>query len=135
MQTSFTLIARIVSDVRSVTVSTDGSAYFVETSAATRPTRTLRQAVQLARDEIGHFLVVAERTKAPWGLYVSVGNVCAFYGDAPPNVPRARGAPLPPDELINRIRAEYQAGGPVAALQNAIRIIETYLGRSQRTAA
>jgi hypothetical protein len=89
----------------------------------------------MARDEIGHFLVGAERTKTPWGLYVSMANVCAFYGDAPPNVPRGAEAPLPPDELINRIRAEYKAGGPIAALQNAIRIIEAYLGRGQRVAA
>lgn len=135
MQTLFTLIARIVADVRTVTVSSDGTTYFVNSSAGTRTVRTLRQALRLARDELGHFLVNAERTKAPWGLYVSVANVCAFYGEAPPNVPRGGGAPLPPDELINRIRAEYKAGGPIAALQNAIRIVEAYLGRGARAAA
>jgi hypothetical protein len=67
--------------------------------------------------------------------HLSVANVCTFYGDVPPSVPRAGGAPLPPNELVNRIRDEYKEGGPIAALQNAIRIIEAYLGRGQRAAA
>jgi hypothetical protein len=135
MQTLFTLVARIVAEVRTVTVTSDGSNYIITTETATRAARSLRDAIRLARDEIGNFLVSAERTKAPWGLYLSVANVCTFYGDAPPSVPRAGGAPLPPDELINRIRDEYKQGGPVSALQNAIRIVEAYLGRRQRAAA
>jgi hypothetical protein len=135
MQTLFTLIARIVGEVRTVTVTSDGSGYIVASGAARRPARTLRQAIQLAREEVGTFLVSAERTKAPWGLYLSVAGVCTFYGDAPPNVPRVASAPLPQDELISRIRDEYKKGGPIAALQNAIRIIEAYLGRGHRAAA
>jgi hypothetical protein len=135
MHNLFTLIARIVGDVRTVTVTSDGMTYIVTTATATQQVRTLRQAIQLAREEIGNFLVSAERTKAPWGLYLSVANVCTFYGDTPPRVPRAGGAPLPPDELINRIREEYKKGGPIAALQNAIRIIEAYLGRRGHRAA
>jgi len=136
MQILFTLIARTVIEVRSVTVSSDGKNYFVKTDSGTRPLRTLRQAVHLARDELGHFLAPIERANAPWGLYVSVAGVAAFYGELQPNVPRSGGAPLPPGELINRIRDDYKPGdGPLAALGNAIKIIEAYLGRRHRAAA
>jgi hypothetical protein len=136
MQILFTLIARTVIEVRTVTVTSDGTNYFVKTDSGTRPVRTLRQAVHFAREEIGHFLAPIERAQGPWGLYVSVAGVAAFYGELQPNVPRSGGPPLPPGELINRIRDDYRPGdGPLAALRNAIRIIEAYLGRGHRAAA
>jgi hypothetical protein len=132
----FTLIARNVVEVRTVTASSDGTTFFVETEAGTRHARTLQQAVHLARDDLGHFLAPIERSKAQWGLYVSVAGVAAFYGELQPNVPRSGGAPLPPGELINRIRDDYKPGdGPLAALRNATKIIGAYLGRRHRAAA
>jgi hypothetical protein len=136
MQILFTLIARTIVEVRTVTVLSDGTHYIVRTDSGTRPARTLRQAIQFARDDIGRFLAPTERTKALWGLYVSVAAVAAFYGDLQPNVPRGGGPPLAPDELINRIRDDYKAGdGPLAALRNAIKVIEGYVGRKHRAAA
>jgi hypothetical protein len=135
MQTLFTFMARVLAGVRSVTVTTDGANFYVRCEAGIRPAPTQRDAIRLARDEIGHLLSCAERTSAPWGLYVSIDQVCAFYGDAPPAILRGNGSPLPPSEPINKIRSEYRQGGPIAALQNAIRIVEAYLGSGRRRAA
>ena len=136
MQILFTLIARTVVEVRTVTVSSDGMNFFVKTDAGKRPVRTLMQALRAARDVLGPFLVPIDWATTPWGLYVSVAGVAAFYGELQPNVPRSSGAPLPPDELITRIRDDYKPGdGPIAALSNAIKIVEVYLLRRHRVAA
>lgn len=135
MQILFTLIARTVIEARTLTVSSDGMNFFVKTGSGTRPVRTLQQALHAARDQLGPFFVPIDHAKTSWGLYVSVAGVAAFYGELQPNVTRSS-APLPPGELITHIRDDYEPGdGPLAALRNAIKIVEAYLRRGHRAAA
>jgi len=64
----------------------------------------------------------------PWGLRVSVGAVSAVYGEFPgfPGSPSAVDRSSP----VVRIRSQWHDGqGPLAALENALRIVEAYAGR------
>lgn len=92
--------------------------------------RSLGDAVRLAAREIGLFLQRAERQAAPWGLHVSVGQVAAVYGCWPPLMgPPADARPRP--SLIARIRRLWRdTDGPLAALDNACKIIEAYSARA-----
>jgi len=93
--------------------------------------RSLGEAVRLAAREIGLFLQRAENQSVPWGLHVSAGQAAAVYGCWPPLMgPPVDARPRP--SLIARIRRLWRDGdGPIAALDNACKIIDAYTARAR----
>jgi hypothetical protein len=90
--------------------------------------------VHIARQDMGEFLLPAERRGRPWGLRVEVGGVQAVYGEWPLLPGRADGRR--DNSPVTRIRSRWHDGsGPLSALENACEIIKSYLGSSGRAAA
>jgi hypothetical protein len=133
MQDVFTLIAQVLGQQRSVVARSDGYGFSVTTESGTRSARTLRGAIQIAREDLGRYLARAWRRGLPWGLYVSVASAQAVYGDWP-LLPVGGGGPSGSEELITKIRRRYTGNNPRAALENAIDIIEAYTERRRRAA-
>jgi hypothetical protein len=132
MQSLFSLDAQRPGSERSVSAEADGFGVTVYTSDGPVRVPGVKQAVRVARDDIGRFLKDAKRTD--WGLRVTVAGVQAVYGDWPliqAPVPDSR----PEPSLVVRIRSRWDGGGPLSALENAIEIIRAYLSRDGRKAA
>ena len=90
--------------------------------------RSLAEAARIAARELGSFLERAQRKGVPWGLKVAVGEVAAVYG-AWPLMP-GPAEPRPRPSSIARIRRLWRdSDGPLGALENALKIVEAYLGR------
>ena len=121
----FSLRAQVLGTTYGATASNDGLGITVETGSGRFAARSVREAERIARNYLGPILSTAERNNAPWGLHVSVAGVAAVYGNWPL---LAGGPPSSPTtiELVTRIRREYQDGSALAALENALRIIEAY---------
>ncbi|MGA7704186.1 MAG: hypothetical protein WB998_04755 [Solirubrobacteraceae bacterium] len=88
--------------------------------------RTVAEAVRIAARQTGLFLQRAERPGVPWGLQVSVGGLVAVYGMwAPLMGPPSDACPHPSEAA--RIRKLWRdTDGPLAALENACKIIDVY---------
>ena len=128
--------ATVLTERRTVTISAVPDGYRVQMDADVQLFRRFNQALNVARDYLGRLLVTAERRSLPWGLGVCVSAGCAFYGPNPPRAFGGGGAPVPPDQLLAKIRADYRDGdGPIAALQNAVRIARAYPPEPVRHAA
>jgi hypothetical protein len=124
----FSLVAQVLGTTRSDSVTGDGVGFTAQTSTGPQSARSLRQAIEIVRRDLGPFLQRAERSGVPWGLRVSVGAVSAVYGEFPgfPGSPSAVDRSSP----VVRIRSQWHDGqGPLAALENALRIVEAYAGR------
>ncbi len=93
--------------------------------------RAIADAVRIAARQIGLLLQKAERSGVPWGLRVSVGDVAAVYGMWPPLMgPPSDVRPRPSE--VARIRKLWRdTDGPLAALDNACKIIEAYAGHAR----
>jgi len=87
---------------------------------------SLGEAIDIARNDMGEFLLPAQRPGRPWGLLVQVAEVQASYGDWPgfPGPPNRKPDPSP----VTRIRRRWHDSGPLSALENGIEIIKAYLG-------
>lgn len=121
----FSLQAQVCGHKISATVCDTGAGLTVDTGSGPINARSLAEAERLAERQIGLFLQRAQRGGAPWGLYVSVGQVAAVYGDWPlmPGPASSRASETP----VARIRSQWQpSDGPINALQNAMLIARTY---------
>lgn len=97
--------------------------------------RGLERATRCAGEALGPHLERARRGGLPWGLMVEVDGKRAVYGEWPllpgPPEPQRRRRP----SNLSRLRALWrEEDGPLAALNNALRIVEEF-GRPQRVAA
>jgi hypothetical protein len=133
----FSLNAHVCGQPRSATATFDGLRYTVSLASGDVHARSLEQAIRIARDEIGRFLVSASRGDRPWGLTVSVGSVSASYGDPHPGaVPQLSGPRADPNSLVARIRSRWRDGdSPRSAVENAIEIIRAYSRHLRQGAA
>jgi hypothetical protein len=121
----FSLQAQVCGRQISATVTVTGAGLTVDTASGRLTARSLADAERLAERQIGLFLQRAERGGVPWGLYVSVGQVAAVYGDWPllpgPASPRASETP------VSRIRSRWRpSDGAIRALENAMTIVRAY---------
>jgi hypothetical protein len=93
--------------------------------------RTISEAVRIAARQTDLFLQSAERPGVPWGLQVSVAGISAVYGMWPPLM----GPPIDANSRVSeaaRIHKLWRDGdGPMAALENACKIIEVYAARAR----
>lgn len=129
----FSLQIQVVGQTHHATATSDGTGITLSTIGAPVAAASVREAERAAQNYLGPFLHDADRRKLPWGLYVSVGGVAAVYGTWP-LLPSGRPSNDPSrDEFVTRIRREFRDGSALAALENAIRIIEAYT--PQRRAA
>jgi hypothetical protein len=127
----FTLRAQVFGNPHTVSVDDDGLGVTITTPTGTRRVRNVESAVRTARQDLTEFLMPAQRHDAPWGLCVSVAGVSAYYGDVRFCGGGGRGNPLPQNELVVRIRRRWHDNqGPLAALENALEIVQAYVGRS-----
>jgi len=97
--------------------------------------RSMERATRSAGEVLGPLLERARRGSLPWGLLVEVNGNQAVYGEWPllpgPADPTRRRRP----STLSRLRALCrEEDGPIAALNNALRIIEEFAG-PQRAAA
>jgi hypothetical protein len=129
--------AVVHTESRSVSIAHAGEGFALRTDKGARRFRTFNQALHEGREYLGPFLARAERRPTqPWGLRVCVSAGCAFYGPNPPRSVGGGGAPVPPAELLAKIRSEYhEGGGPLAALNNAIKVARAYPPEEAREAA
>jgi len=132
----FELKAHFLGTRRSVSAEPDGLGWLVQTESGQRRASSLEQAIRIAEQHVGE-LLRRVGNKPGWGLRVSAGNVAASYGDPDPlEVSFPGGGQADPDSLVARIYATWNPGsGPAAALQNALKIVRAYLGRSGRSKA
>jgi hypothetical protein len=121
----FSLQIQVAGFNRHASARSDGTGITIETDAGPRRARTVREAIREARGYLGPFLHEADRRKLPWGILVSAGGVSAVYGECP--LLGGGGGGSVSIELVTRIRREYHDGaGALAALENALRIIDAY---------
>lgn len=131
VQVLFNITAQVAGFEHQVTAEHDGSGIVLRTPTGTRTARTISDACRIAGQDLSLYLKSAKRPGVPWGLHVSVGGVAAVYGEwpllqVPADDTRRRREPSP----VTRIRSRWHDGdGPMAALDNALRIIEAYTGR------
>jgi hypothetical protein len=130
----FRLAAQVLGNERSASVSSDGVGYVVQTQAGVVAARSLKEAIRLAREHIGRFLHKADRRQATWGLLVQVGTVSAVYGDWP-LLPAAGPPSTRSSSLVARIRARWQGGSAISALENALEIVRAHTPTGGREAA
>lgn len=133
----FRLNAHVCGQPRSATATFDGLSYTISLASGDVHARSLEQAIRVARDDIGRFLVTANRGDRPWGLTVSVGSVSASYGAPHPGaVPQLSGPPADPNSPVARIRSRWRDGDSArSALENAIEMIRAYLRDPRQRAA
>lgn len=136
----FVLSAHVLGRTRAVSCESDGFGLTLTIGGEPRRVSNVREAIRLARDDIGTFLRRADTREKPWGLHMSAGGVSASYGSPAPGTvsfPVLSGPPADPNSLVARIRARYNDdnGTPMEALANAIEIIRAYTERSDRRAA
>jgi hypothetical protein len=129
--------AVVHTESRTATISAVSPGFLLQTDGNGVHFRKFNQALHQAREYLGPFLASAERRPPPtWGLRVCVSAGCAYYGPNPPRLFGGGGSPVPPAELLAKIRAEYREGdGPLAALNNAVKIARAYPPEEARAAA
>ncbi len=93
--------------------------------------RTLTDAIRIAARQIGLFLQKGERSSVPWGLQVRVGGVAAVYGMWPPLMGPPDDARPRPSEVARIRKLWRDTDGPLAALDNACKIIDAYARRAR----
>lgn len=121
----FSLEAQVLGTPRRDSVTAEAFGLSAHTSSGVQPARSLRQAIEIVRRDIGPFLQRATRSGVPWGLRVSVGAIGAVYGEFPgfPGSPSA----VDPTSPVVGIRNRWQPSqGPLGALENALQIVEAY---------
>jgi hypothetical protein len=125
----FSLTAQVLGTQYAVSVDNDGTGIVVHAPDGPQAARTLAEAERLAHRAMAMILRRAERPGVPWGLLVSVAGVQAVYGEWP-LLPGPAEPSRPQRTPVSRIREEWRDGdGPLKALENAMRIIEAYVGR------
>ena len=130
MQVIFTLTAQVAGFGHSVSASNDGTGIVVHTTTGTATARSVSDAARIAARDLALYLRGAERPGVPWGLRVEVGGVAAVYGEFPLYSAPADPSRRPERSPVMRIRDQWHDGaGPLAALENALRIIDAYTGR------
>lgn len=101
--------------------------------------RNLNQATKAAAEILGPMLADADRTGKKWGLHVAVeSGAAAVFGEFPPEPasPQLHGPEAKPSDAVARIHRQWaRDGSAVAALDAAIKIIDTYVGRRRRRQA
>jgi hypothetical protein len=130
----FMLKIQVGGDEHEVAAERHGRAIAVVTDHGTHAARNLHAATKIAVGEMGPYLDRADRNDLPWGIHVEAAGKQAVYGEWPllPGPPAGR--PRKPTRL-SRIRALWQEGdGGVAALNNAIKVIEEF-AETRRAAA
>lgn len=130
----FTLKIQVTGEEQEAVADRHERAIAVVTSEGTSLAHGVHAATRLAAGVLGPLLEQANRNDAPWGLYVDVAGNQAVYGDWP----LLSGPPVDlrrkPSQL-SKIRALWRDGdGPVAALNNAIKIIEEFAERGRMAA-
>ena len=128
----FSFTARVCVDERTISAAADDlGGVTVQTSSGPRHARTINQAIHIVRDDLGPFLARAQRRDLPWGFSVTVAGVSAYYGDVR-FLRGGAGRGLPSNELVVRIRRQWHDGqGPIAALDNALKIVRAYTEESR----
>jgi hypothetical protein len=127
----FSLDADVCGAKQQVSADHTQAGIVVTSQAGQVRARTVAEAIRVAARQVGLFLQKAERPGVPWGLRVSVGGVAAIYGRWPPLMAPPPDARLPPSDL-SRIRKLWRdTDGPLAALENACKIIDAYAGRAR----
>jgi hypothetical protein len=128
----FTITIQIAGTEQEVSAESAHRGVLVTTSSGPVHVGDLHAAIDIAGRILGRPLERAGRNGAPWGLHVAAFGYQAVYG-AWPLLP---GVPGDPKETpISRLRARYRAeDGPLAALANAIRIIEALAPAMRRAA-
>lgn len=130
----FTLRVQVAGHEHEVVGERRGRAIAVLTPQGIQGARSLHAATRIAANVLGPPLDQAERNGAPWGLYVEVGHNQAVYGDWP-LLPGSLDDRRRKPSRLSKIRALWEEGdGAVAALNNAITIIEEF-AEQQRAAA
>lgn len=129
----FSLQVQVVGFNHHAVARSDGYSITVETDGGSRSARSVREAMREAREHVGQYLHDAEKRKLPWGLLVSVAGVSAVYG-AWPLLPGSGESESRTESLVARIRRQYKDGSALAALENALRIIDAY-SNDRRSAA
>lgn len=126
----FSITAQVAGFTHEATATNSGTGIVVTTDTGIRVARTISDATRIAAQDIGLFLRKAEQPGIPWGLQVAAGSASAVYGEFPllsVPVQESRRREITP---VARIRRMWQDGdGPLAALENALRIIDAYTGR------
>jgi hypothetical protein len=125
----FTLDAQVLGVEHHVAVDPVPTGFVVSSSSGHLQVRSLSSALRIAANGIGTVLQRAQRREAPWGLRVSVGQVATVYGAWPLlSGPPSNSRPRP--SLVARIRRLWRdTDGPLAALDNAVKIVEAYANR------
>lgn len=131
----FVLEAQVLGNPHTTRADRDDSGTIVViTSSGPHRARSVNDAVRIARQDMGEFLLPAQRPGRPWGLRLEVAGVQAVYGEWPLFPGRSDGRR--DNSLVTRIRSRWNDGrGPLSALENACEIIKAYLGSSGRAAA
>jgi hypothetical protein len=107
----FTLTAQVLGNEQMTSARRDAAgAIVVTTASGPLGAASVRDAIRIARRDMGEFLLPAQRPGRPWGLRVEVSGVAAVYGDWPGfRGPRIRERER---ELVTRIRADWHDSGP-----------------------
>lgn len=134
MSQLFALDAQKAGAERHVHAVADGSGITVHRDGWPMATRSVNDAVRLARNYIGEFLQSAQRGGIPWGLLVTVEEGVAAYGEWPLSG-RSSDNPQFSRTALVRIRERWHDSGPLSALENAMEIVRAYAARSGRKAA
>jgi hypothetical protein len=93
--------------------------------------RTISEAVRIAARQAGSFLQKAARPGVPWGLRVSVGGITAVYGMWPPLMGPPIDGRSRPSEAARIHKLWRDTDGPLAALENACKIIDVYAAHAR----
>ena len=131
----FSLTCQVGGVEHSVTTEQRVGGFAVLSDEGVQFARGLERATQCAGEILGPHLERARRSGLPWGLLVEVNGNQAVYGEWPllpgPAEPERRRQP----STLSRLRALWRdEDGPLAALNNALRIVEEF-GGAQRAAA
>jgi hypothetical protein len=121
----FSIRARSRGIERSVAAIADGAGFTVHLDGEPQVARNTAAALRMARDFIGALLHEADRTGSSWGMIVTVSEGSAVYGDWRLSG-IGGGAPGAPD-LLARIRSRYSGGPAMAALENALQIVNGHV--------
>lgn len=124
---NYTIRARSRGTERCVTGVTDGAGFTVTLNGQPHVARNKAASLRMTREFLGALLHEADRTNSSWGMMVTVTEGSAVYGDWRLSGFGGGGDVERPD-LLARIRSRYTTGPAMAALENALQIVNACVG-------